>query len=344
MSEFHVQVSIIKNIQKHPNADTLSVAELNGYPVIIKTGDFNEGDIAVHIPIDSIVPDTPEWAFLQGHLRIKAKRLRGIFSMGLAIKPQPDWKLGQNVQKELNILKYEPAPIFYKAPKPPKVWWRRWIWKIKRFLGLIPNEGQNEKDPGFIPVYTDIEGYRKYPNVLQEGEEVVLTEKCHGQNLRQIYSQNRLWVGSHHMIKKNSKNNRWWTVAKALNLEEKLKNYPDIVLYGELYGDVQDLKYGKTGLNLVLFDAFDIKQRRYLDYDDFKSLANKLELETVPELYRGPWKKELLTLAEGKTTFKGADHVREGFVVKPVKERWDIIIGRVILKMVGQGYLLRKEA
>jgi len=343
MSEFHVQVTTIKNVQKHPNADTLSVAELNGYPVIIKTGDFNEGDLAVHIPIDSIVPDTPEWAFLNGHLRIKAKKLRGIFSMGLAIKPQPGWKKGQNVQKELNILKYEPVTNL-TAPKPPKVWWRRWLWKIKKFFGLIPNEGQNEKDPGFIPVYTDIEGYRKFPNILQEGEEVVLTEKLHGAAYRVTFSQNRLWVGSHRMIKRKSKNNKWWKPALDLNLEEKLKNFPDLVLYGEMYGDVQDLKYGKTGLNLALYDAFDIRQRRYLDYDDFKSLANKLELETVPELYRGPWKKELLDLAEGKTTFKGADHVREGFVVKPVKERWDTTIGRVILKMVGQGYLLRKEA
>ena len=38
----------------------------------------------------------------------------------------------------------------------------------------------------------------------------------------------------------------------------------------------------------------------------------------------------------------GADHVREGFVVKPTAECFDDRIGRVILKMVGEGYLLRK--
>lgn len=37
-------------------------------------------------------------------------------------------------------------------------------------------------------------------------------------------------------------------------------------------------------------------------------------------------------------------HVREGIVVKPIKERWDQDIGRVFLKLAGEGYLLRKEA
>lgn len=38
-----------------------------------------------------------------------------------------------------------------------------------------------------------------------------------------------------------------------------------------------------------------------------------------------------------------ADHVREGMVVKPVHERFDDRIGRVVLKLHGEGYLTRKE-
>ena len=59
----------------------------------------------------------------------------------------------------------------------------------------------------------------------------------------------------------------------------------------------------------------------------------------VPMLYKGPWNLELIALAEGKTTL--ASHVREGFVVKPTKERWDQHIGRVIFKMIGEGYMLK---
>ena len=69
----------------------------------------------------------------------------------------------------------------------------------------------------------------------------------------------------------------------------------------------------------------------------------RAERHTVPLLYRGAWKLELVSLAEGKTTFPGANHVREGLVVKPVEERWDFTCGRVVLKYIGEGYLLRKD-
>ena len=61
----------------------------------------------------------------------------------------------------------------------------------------------------------------------------------------------------------------------------------------------------------------------------------------MPTLYVGPWLgfDAHKDLAEGKSTIAG--HVREGFVVKPTKERYADRFGRVILKLVGEGYNLR---
>ena len=57
MSEGAVQVVRIGPVRKHPNADTLSVTDIHGgYPVIFRTGDYHEGDLAVYVPVDSIVP------------------------------------------------------------------------------------------------------------------------------------------------------------------------------------------------------------------------------------------------------------------------------------------------
>lgn len=321
MSEFHVEVAEVKNVQKHPNADTLSIAEVNGYPVIFRAGEYLEGQLAVHVPIDSIVPDTAEWAFLDGHRRIKAKRLRGIFSMGMLAKALPEWTLGQNVQAELGIEKWEPS-----AP--------------------VTMGGDDAKDAGVLPIYTDIEGYRRHKGVLIEGEEVVATEKIHGANARFCFHDGELIVGSHKRIKKvygTESLSMWARVALDLGLDKKLAEVPDVAIYGEVYGQVQDLKYGKTGTDLVLFDAMDLHARKYLDHDDFLALAARLGLPTVPQLYRGPWSTSLLSLAEGQSTVPGANNIREGFVVKPVRERWEHM-GRVILKMVGEGYLLRKAA
>jgi len=117
MSEFHVEVVRVGPITKHPNADTLGLTQYRDYPIIIKIGDFEPGQLAVYVPVDSVVPaDDPRWAFLNGSCRIRARKLRGIFSMGLLTKADPTWTEGQNVAAELRITKYEP-------PEPTKLDW-----------------------------------------------------------------------------------------------------------------------------------------------------------------------------------------------------------------------------
>lgn len=329
MSEFNVVVVEIDKIGKHPNADTLSITQImGGYPCIFRTGEFNTGDKAVYVPVDALVPLSEErWAFLRDpdrpskiQHRIKAKKLRGIFSMGILTQcTDPSWIVGQNVQQFLNIEKWDPEVI-------------------------LSTKGECEKDLSGMPTYTDIDGLRKYKNVLVQGEEVVLTEKIHGSNFRSVYKDGRLWVGSHHQVKREEADSTFWRAAKLNDLENKLKLCPDKVFYGEMFGNVTDLKYGATKespLFLRFFDIFDLMTGRFVDYDDYLNTLKKIDLCPVPLLYRGPWNMDLISLAEGTSTIYPG-HVREGFVVKPVKERREHM-GRVILKYVGEGYLLRKE-
>ena len=57
-----------------------------GYTACVAKGLFRPGDLAAYLPPDSLVPDTPEFAFLGEHRRIKVRRLRGIYSQGLLIR------------------------------------------------------------------------------------------------------------------------------------------------------------------------------------------------------------------------------------------------------------------
>ena len=191
----------------------------------------------------------------------------------------------------------------------------------------------------------DLEAVRRFPDVLSEGEEVVLTEKVHGANARYLFHEGRLWVGSHTRIKRRDPKNLWWKPAIALDLERRLAAFPGIAIYGEVYGRVQDLRYGAKddGVSLVLFDAQDVTTRSYLDHDDFVRLARTLELPTVPVLHRGPWSQDLRALSNGPTVIGAGAHCREGFVARPVKERFDERVGRVALKLHGEDYLLRKS-
>ncbi len=329
MSEFHIEIVQVGKIEKHPNADSLSVTSVFDYPVIIKTGDFLEGDLAVYIPVDSICPETPVFSFLK-HSRIKAAKLRGIFSMGLLIKPPEGAKLGDDVRELLGITKWEPEEVDNLPPGQ------------KRIRG-----GNSEKDPGILPCYTDIEGYRKYYRMLEPvlaNQEVILTEKIHGANARYVHDGERLWCASHKFFKRQCDTCTWWEVANQYDLENRLAKLPLIGIYGEIYGQVQKgYKYDVPGkYKLRIFDAYNTDTKKYLDYDSFIEVARILELETAPVLYRGLWNPtpELIEqLSNGKSTMN-PDTIKEGFVLRPAKEVWDHKVGRVVLKYPGSDYLL----
>jgi RNA ligase (TIGR02306 family) len=341
MSTFTCPIVRVNNIVKHPNADTLSMATVEGCPVIFGTEMFKEGDLAIYVPVDAVVPETvPGTEFLGKHRRIKAKKLRGIFSMGLLLPHTTRYKkmdsyghndarwlsalshyVGLDLADELEITKYEePEPTFMQtgncsAPKtvsPP-------------------------------PVY-DMESFRKYHYLFEPGEEVYVSEKIHGTNARFVYWDGQLYCGSHKTWKTQDDNNLWWKVAKAYNLEERLKRDPGMILYGEIYGNVQDLKYGAK-LNELFFRAFDVYHTgvgQWLSYLPFVCFCDELELPRVPTLYKGPYTDfdALAPFAEGQSTL--ADNVKEGFVIKPTMERWDAKIGRMIAKLISPEYLLRK--
>lgn len=332
MTDFHVEVVRLGKIEKHPNADALDITFVHGgYPCIIKKDSFKEGDLAVYIPVEVTLPDRPEFSFLSANerRRLKAKKLRGFFSMGLVIPVPADVPAveGTDVAELMGITKFEP----YTAPP--------------RVLG-----GDCEPDPtGFtFHRYTDIEPLRRNGRVLQDGEDVILTEKCHGSNYRAVHDGERLWVGSRQQIKKRPEDLKdgavWWRIAREYDLETKLAKFPFLTFFGEVFGPgIQDLTYGQNKPTLRIFDVQDVRTGEYVDHDTMVKIVNEAGLELVPHLYRGPWDPaNLLDLCEGKTTL-GSVHCREGFVVKPVKERWDHRVGRVILKMVGESYHTRKE-
>jgi RNA ligase (TIGR02306 family) len=347
MSDFKVEVVRVGKFARHPDADTLCITSVygkGGYPVIFKEGAFKTDDLAVYVPVDAVMPkDNPDFAFLDPNYRIKAKRLRGIYSQGMLLpmstldnqwvrnmevaEPDPKltpfsrlWKEGDNVQAYLRIEKYE---------REKHLW----------------TSGEGMPRPSWLPEYTDLEPWKYKGNkyVLEDGEEIIVTEKLHGTNSAYAMNHDGLWVCSRHEAKKEGAN-VYWQIAKQLDIASRLP--VGYVLFGEIFGEkVQDLSYGLKGkIDFRAFDIFDTKAGRYLDYDAFQARCDIAGIKTAPVLYRGPWSESVLELAEGRTTLNGGACVREGFVVRPVRERWDERVkgGRVILKAVGEGYHLRK--
>lgn len=337
MSTYSCPVVRIRGIEKHPDADTLSIVTACGFPVVIRTQDYKEGDLAVYIPEDSLLDVTrPHFAFLkkkenQTRHRVKAVRLRGVYSEGLLV---PVSALDEPARMAaLDIYGTEDVSAAIGAEK-----------YVETEDVVLKLGTENESDPGFMPYY-DLEPYQKYQSYLTMGEEVVVTEKIHGCNSRFCYRDGRLWVGSHGQVKKLDPDNLWWKMAVKYDLEKKLQFYPDLVLYGETYGSVQDLKYGvpgTEGCRLRFFDAFNSNPaaRGWQDYDQLRTILETLGLDPVPELYRGPLTPEVLELRTGQSVLDPAT-IREGIVIRPVQERAARNLGRVVLKYVSEDYKCR---
>ena len=98
-------VQEITGIAPIPNADSIEVAKVLGWEVVVKKGEFVNGQKVIYIQIDTIAPQTPDFEFLRSRdFRIRTIKLRGQISQGLII-PLPsnmkNLKVGSDVTEEI---------------------------------------------------------------------------------------------------------------------------------------------------------------------------------------------------------------------------------------------------
>jgi RNA ligase (TIGR02306 family) len=220
--------------------------------------------------------------------------------------------------------------------------------------------------------YTDIENIQNFDTVFEDGDIVVITEKIHGSNIRfgwlpieinwkngNIFGILRSWFkknilghkyefvyGSHNVQLQfdNTKNfygeNIYAKVLKGYDLEFLPKGY---TFYGEVYGKgVQELEYGQDGLRLAIFDVKD-SDGKYVDWLVLLEICEEYQLPYVPVLYGGKFSQEKLRECTVGVSVIGTPQIREGCVVKSLKEVNHPRIGRMILKSINPEYLARKN-
>ena len=329
MSTLIVEVCKIEAVQPHGNADALELAQIKGWQCVIPKGRYMPGDLVTYIPIDAVIPaeHSDRWGITKylSHGRVRCARLRGEPSFGVIVdREDPAWTEGLDVQDYYGITKYLP---------PVK-------------LGA----GDAEVSHPLFVEYTDVENLRNFPDVFAEGEEVVVTEKIHGTNCRLGWIEGECMAGSMSVRRKQPEtlaDSIYWQPMALPGVQALLEHlgqmHRQIILYGEVFGSrIQNLNYGQIGL--LGFRAFDLlADGKYLDTDAFAGLCAEFGVPTVPALYRGPYSLEKVkALSEGPTTL-GADHIREGVVIKPVGERTNPKVGRVCLKYIGDPYLFAKN-
>lgn len=328
MSSVVCTVRRVESVKPHPNADKLSIAVIGGWQCCVPKDRYKAGDLITYIPPDSVLPAELSDRFgVTAYLsngRVRAIKLRGEPSFGLVVEPLG--AEGENVAEQLGITKFQP-PIRYSGGD------------------MLPEH------PMFAR-YTDIENMRHFTTVIADGEEVVVTEKIHGTNCRvgvitgrsacgTRRGESQRFAGSKTAARAETPGSLYWFPWSIPGVEAFVSRYlgDQVILFGEVYGKVQSLRYGIPGR--IAYRAFDLMvDGKYLDYDTFNTVCDHHGVETAPLVYRGPFSLEKIReLSSGKSLVPGADHIREGVVVKPAIERTDPAIGRVILKYVSDEYL-----
>jgi RNA ligase (TIGR02306 family) len=155
-------------------------------------------------------------------------------------------------------------------------------------------------------------------------------------------NENNLYIKAFHTTG-NSEGDDYITTYRRIN-----NTTEPFYILGEIYGaGVQDLTYGGESPKFRAFDVYigEPGKGKYLSWEDYIDFCTLLGIPTVPFLYRGPFSYDtMIEYTDGKECVSGKQAcIREGLVIRPVIERKDLSLGRVLLKSVSDKYLTRKN-
>ena len=357
MADFKVTVQKLDEVSAHPDADRLDVARIGGWQIVVGKGQQKAGDLVAYIPEQALVSEPLQKMLgVEGRLagskknRVKAIKLRGVLSQGLVLPlkegqlvhpetgEQKSFALGDDVADFLSVTKYEP-------PIP------------------VHMSGEMYASPLKLPRY-DVENWKSDPEAIPPGTPVLITEKLHGTLAMLVFYGEEVIVSSKglsskDMALKKTENNLYHrtTAPHLASLKKVLKaKWPEALAFGvigEIVGPkVQDLRYGHQKQEFYLFEVI-VKQKEespweYEDFKEVQAFAESTGLKVVPLLgeTKSPGLDEIERanqLADGPTAVKGADHIREGVVLRTPQEGRNAKGDRLLRKIVSGAYLTRKK-
>lgn len=333
-----VSIQKIVAIEPIDGADLIVKAQILGWDMIIKKGEFSVGDLCVFFEIDSFLKASdPRFAFLmkrstrmfngyEGH-KLRSVKMKGVLAQGLALPlslfPEIENAIeDMDVTELLGIEKWEP----------------------------VMNAQLAGRAAGFFPSWihkTDqdrCQGIRDFDNKIA-GLTFEKSIKIDGSSLTAFYYRDRpdfdeekerleMGVCSRNLeIKLSNIESAFVQMFMNKNMGEILKRFyeqhgANLAIQGEIFGEgIQGNLENIRGLDFRIFDIFNINKQEYLlptERQEAISIMNGFGLGIlegvkildvacdVSTTYANI--KEILLDAEGPTMF--CDNEREGIVFK----------------------------
>jgi len=166
MSKVYPSAEVIYKIEKHPNADRLEVAYIIGTTAVVPKDMYKVYEVVDFFPPDvTMSEETSDKLGVTKYLKtdninkvkvVRATKIRGVVSYGIVVKSSKERVRGEDLSGEYHTGKYEPQPD----------------------SKLIAGDGASS--PAWFHEYTEIQHYYRNSGILEEDENVVITEKLHG--------------------------------------------------------------------------------------------------------------------------------------------------------------------
>lgn len=334
----------IDEISPIPGADAIEVATLGGWKVVVKKNEFNVGDLAVYLEIDSWVPtelapflskgkEPREYNGVKGE-RLRTVKLRGQLSQGLllplnvvfALHPTTGVDIvGTDVTEALGIQKWE-APVNAQLAGQVR----------GNFPSLIPKTDQ-ERAQNLV---------KEIASAIERGVRFEITEKLEGSSMTCYLINGEFGVCSRNLDLKRDENNTFWKVAIEQDIEGKMREVGgEFAIQGELIGPgIQGNIYNLTKPEFHVFDVYSVIGGAYLNPGERRGLIEMMGLAHVPVVAHNADLtdtlgltnvQDILKFAEGKSVLNQKQE-REGIVFKEVN-------GGMTFKGISNKYLLGEK-
>ena len=250
-------------IEKIEGADNIELMSVLGWKVIVKIGEFHEGDMCVYFEIDSKLPEK-EWSEFMASKKYKVKTMKlgkfKVISQGLAL---PLSVFDVNIPTEEGVDVTELLGVTYSveednarkgktdpnakykamAARHKKIFTQPWArWMMRREWGrkvMFLIFGRKKDKPREFPSFvskTDEERVENQPWRIGDGKTYLVTEKLDGTSC--TYALKRLkrnkfefYVCSRNVRQVDEKqetyhdHNIYWDLAFKYNIEANLKTF-----------------------------------------------------------------------------------------------------------------------
>lgn len=325
MARQMASVRKITEIHPIPNADRIEIAVIDGFDVVVQKGLYSVGDLCIYCETDSILPvDNPEFAFLEGK-RIKIKRLRGIYSYGIAFpmsilgSDSDKYQENADLTEVLGIKKWEPD--------------------------LEPQTTSSKKGfPSWIPK-TDETRFQSVLETIKKhvGTECIVTEKVDGSSTTHFLDS----YGNYHCCTRTREvdpDDEYYRRSVACDIPELLKELPEgAVVQGELLGPgIQKNKYNLQKHQIRMFNLR--LNGKFVNEDDALDMlcsAGFLIVPVVNECWKLTDDKDALLNMGIGTSVINSKQQREGLVIRPKHDlyvksdtRGQFVEGRFSFKII----------